>query len=121
MIDMASYGLDKVDETMVLIFDWDNTPLRKREFDTRIQQAECEEHECLAGELVVRVVRMKAQGPKWGTAGLCNLNRLRGETFQAARGRVSKDSCWLTISFEPWCCGSFNQPPAMLCSPNLCD
>ena len=63
VIDMASYGMDKVDETMVLIFDWDNTPLRKREFDTRIQQAECEEHECLAGELAVRVVRMKAQGP----------------------------------------------------------
>lgn len=87
MKEMASYGMDKVDETMVLIFDLDNTPLRKREFNTRVQQAECEGHESLAGELVVRVVRMKAQGPKWGTAGLCGLNRLWGETFQAARGR----------------------------------
>ena len=49
MIDMAAYGMDKVDETMVLIFDWDNTPLRKREVDTRIQQAECEELSVLQG------------------------------------------------------------------------
>jgi hypothetical protein len=63
---MASYGMDKVDETMVLIFDWDNTPLRKREFDTRIQQAECEEHERLAGELVVRVVHMRRKGRSGG-------------------------------------------------------
>ena len=45
MKEMASYGMDKVGETMVLIFDLDNTPLRKREFNTRIQQAECEGHE----------------------------------------------------------------------------
>ena len=133
MKEMASHGMDKVDETMVHIFDWDNTPLRKREFNIRIQQSECEGHESLAEELVVRVVRMKAQRPKWRTVGLCSLNRLRGETFQAAHGRVSKDRCWFATSFGPppplppflrqhrhrlW----IIQPtPAMFCSLNLCD